>query len=72
MLMAKNARQEIEDFLQSPFLGMSTDFSKSKLERAAETMFIANGINSPVRVVAQNGQTYLIKQSAITDTTTNG
>lgn len=65
--MQKTAKQEIEEFLQSPFVGMTSDFSKGQLQRAAETLFIANGVNSPVRIVTDNrtGQACLIKNDVL-------
>lgn len=58
----QTARQFIQEFLESKEAGMTTDFSAATMNKAAESLFTAQGLDSPVRVLELNGAVVIINR----------
>ena len=58
-----NAKQEIADFLASNEAGIESKYNRATLQNAAENMFTANGLTSPVAIVESGGVAYLLNRS---------
>lgn len=56
------AQAEITQFLNSGEAGMTTEYSKPQLWRAAESLFTAKGLDCPVRIETINGTTVIINR----------
>lgn len=63
----KTVYDVITEFLASKEAGLVVTQKKAALERAAQNMFTAKGLDCPVRVLESNGTTYLINRNIIKD-----
>ncbi len=57
------AKEEITTFLQSKEAGMVSSFSAATIQKAAESMFTANGLNCPIDIRSLNGSTVVINRA---------
>jgi len=58
-----NAKQEISEFLASEEPGVQSQYTRATLQNAAEKMFTANGLASPVAFVEADGVAYILNRS---------
>jgi hypothetical protein len=58
-----NAKQEITEFLESKEAGIQSQYTRATLQNAAEKMFTANGLTSPVAIVESDGKAYILNRS---------
>jgi hypothetical protein len=59
------AVDEIQQFLDSGELGIQTESSSDSLQRAAEKMFTAKGLDCPVQIIRNHGHTFIIRRDAV-------